>query len=239
MNSLQNDLRKAKVLLNVEIIGLNRFTDDDEEANIFFSSGRAMPWLQDTRADNVWSRWGTKYRDVRILDSSNRLVAVYNLTEHDLADSENYETLKQLLITLSNANDSDRDRLPDPWEEVYLHGLSGGPQDDPDRDGFSNFLEQAFGSDPLDAASVPAPRFSLNPSKQFTITFHRWAGSMVDYLAEGSTNLTQWSASTSMIRLTLNNLYDGTGRSKATYSFTKSALVQPAGFLRLNAKPKP
>ena len=61
-------------------------------------NGRSLPWLQETAdGDEVWGDWGVTYRDVVILNSSNEVVDVYNLTEHDLASAGSREALKQKL----------------------------------------------------------------------------------------------------------------------------------------------
>lgn len=57
-----------------------------------------LPWLQDTAEANVWVSWNVAYRDVWVLDGENKLVAVYNVTEHNLADAANYQALKDILI---------------------------------------------------------------------------------------------------------------------------------------------
>lgn len=62
------------------------------------SEGGDLPILQDTPLANVWTSWGATWRDVYILDGNNRLVSVYNLTEHDLSVAENRDTLRQMLI---------------------------------------------------------------------------------------------------------------------------------------------
>ncbi len=46
----------------------------------------------------MWERWQATYRDVHVVDADGARVAVYNLTEHDLADADNYEALKGLLL---------------------------------------------------------------------------------------------------------------------------------------------
>jgi hypothetical protein len=60
-------------------------------------SGRDLPWLQETEADDVWGDWGVTYRDVIILNAENIPVDVYNLTIHDLSVEANREELKQKL----------------------------------------------------------------------------------------------------------------------------------------------
>ncbi len=88
--------------LKVQILGVNGI--GLESGNPTITSGRDLPWLQDTAAEDVWTKWAVTYRDVVILDSAGYRVGVYNLTEHDLADTGNFATLKQLLVDAANAN---------------------------------------------------------------------------------------------------------------------------------------
>src|ERR1035437_1867564 len=53
------------------------------------------------------------------------------------------------------AADTDGDGLPDAWELQYFGNLNQGPNDDPDRDGFSNLAEYQNGSNPTNPNSVP------------------------------------------------------------------------------------
>lgn len=46
----------------------------------------------------MWESWAATYRDVQVVDAEGARVAVYNLTDHDLADADNYETLKEMLL---------------------------------------------------------------------------------------------------------------------------------------------
>jgi len=62
------------------------------------TTGRVLPWLQDRPDVDVWLTWQVEYRDVVILDATNRRVGVYNLTLHDLGEPGNLSTLKQLLL---------------------------------------------------------------------------------------------------------------------------------------------
>jgi len=57
--------------------------------------------------------------------------------------------------------DTDRDGLDDDWEMKWFGNLAAGPADDPDRDGRSNAVEQALGSNPL----VADPAFELELSR--------------------------------------------------------------------------
>lgn len=50
---------------------------------------------------NAWALWSVTWRDVVILDTANRRVAVYNLTTHNLADTADYAELRALLLEVA------------------------------------------------------------------------------------------------------------------------------------------
>ena len=54
--------------------------------------------VQDNDSDLIWQSWGGNWRDVMILDADNQLVGQYNLTDFNLSDPTNYETLKTMLL---------------------------------------------------------------------------------------------------------------------------------------------
>jgi hypothetical protein len=65
--------------------------------------------LQDTSEFQAFQSWRVEearptapaivYRDVVVLDTDNRAVAVYNLTDYNLAIRANYDRLKMILRT--------------------------------------------------------------------------------------------------------------------------------------------
>jgi len=69
----------------------------EESGNATITNGRTLPWLQDRPGEDAWTNWGVTWRDVVILDSTNVIVDVLNLTDHDLAYPANREALKQKL----------------------------------------------------------------------------------------------------------------------------------------------
>jgi hypothetical protein len=79
-------------------------------------NGRDIPLLQDVDANSnsvsdVWyDLWQITYRDVIVLDSDNEVVEVYNLTTHDLANSTNYNFLRDTILTAAN------DVEVSPWQ---------------------------------------------------------------------------------------------------------------------------
>jgi hypothetical protein len=81
---------------NVRIFGINGVGSESGNANI--ATGNTIPWLQDVEAVNVWESWDVTYRDVFVLNHRNELVRVFNLTDHNLNVSANYDSLKTILI---------------------------------------------------------------------------------------------------------------------------------------------
>ncbi|MDZ4805700.1 MAG: hypothetical protein SGI90_12650 [Candidatus Eisenbacteria bacterium] len=78
------------------ILGLTSV--DDGSGNDTIVIRRMIPWLQDTTEWMAWESWEITYRDVVILDEENRIVDVYNLTSHDLANPANFATLKNMIL---------------------------------------------------------------------------------------------------------------------------------------------
>jgi len=227
--------------LNIEILGVNR--EDQEPFNYSITAPRSLPWLQDTSMDQVWQRWQVSYRDVWILDSQNRLFAVFNLTENDLADAENRERLKRIFLSAASVADPDADQLPDDWEQRFLGGAGAMPSEDPDADGASNFAEFAFGTDPKNSRSGSLVRTTLSSSAGQTflsLTFRRRAGSILDYIVETSPDLEHWTASTAEVAVKKQprNLYDGTGTSEVTYGLVNPVSQRQHQFVRVRAVPR-
>lgn len=238
LNEIRNELRGSNLPVNIEIMGINLAGKEETFYNTVVTAGRTTPWLQDTSEANVWGKWGVVYRDVRILDSSNRLAAVFNLTEKPISDPANKAELKALLLSLASAYDADGDRLPDHWEQASLGTLGQGPNDDPDGDQASNMIELLLGSDPLDRASRPQARQWINEASRFTIVFPRWGGRLGNYTLGSSLDLQTWGGDSVLI-LSERNLVDGTGRFEVSASFEASVVNQSLGFLSLACSPKP
>jgi hypothetical protein len=80
----------------VQFLGINE--TGLESGNSYITTGRNIPWLQDTAEQQVWKSWGITFRDVVILDAENRPIKVYNVTTYNLAVAENYAALKQIML---------------------------------------------------------------------------------------------------------------------------------------------
>ena len=70
-----------------------------------------MPWLQDTEQQDVWHSWEVRFRDVVFLDAQNRPVAVFNLTDHNLSEEAEYDSLLGLVEELTGQREDAQDWL--------------------------------------------------------------------------------------------------------------------------------
>jgi Ca2+-binding RTX toxin-like protein len=103
---MQQEIASESPELSIDILGVNELGHESGNSEVI--DGRDLPWLQDIDDDangssDVWTAWDVTFRDVIITDSNNVQVAVYNLTNNDLANTNNYATLKQLLIDVASA----------------------------------------------------------------------------------------------------------------------------------------
>ena len=88
---MQNELAGT----DIRILGINQATAS--AGNIDNCEGKDIPWLQPDGFIDPWTDWDVRYRDVVILDENNIEVAVFNLTDYNLADQASYDELKALL----------------------------------------------------------------------------------------------------------------------------------------------
>ena len=98
---MQKELGGVTTKQKIQILGVNGIAL--ESGNAGMTTGRTLPWLQDTLAADVWNKWAVTYRDVIVLDQENRPVAVYNLTTYDLSNPSNFAALKSMLVDAANA----------------------------------------------------------------------------------------------------------------------------------------
>ena len=82
----------------IAILGVNEAGYANNEA---ICEGRDIPWLQDTQEDDWWGSWEITYRDVVILNRDGNEDAVFNLTEHDLGNPNEYAAFKALLLDVA------------------------------------------------------------------------------------------------------------------------------------------
>jgi len=62
------------------------------------TAGNSIPLLADTTEANAWGTWDAEWRDVVIVDEDNLQVDRISLTGFSLEETENYETLKAMLL---------------------------------------------------------------------------------------------------------------------------------------------
>lgn len=98
---MQGELEASQPSLAIHLIGINEAGQESGNEDVFASV--QLPLLQDDTSTNVWGCWQATWRDVRILDQANQLVGVYNLTEHDLSDPDNYAELEGMLIAAAGS----------------------------------------------------------------------------------------------------------------------------------------
>ena len=94
---MQNELAG----MGITIMGVNQI--GAESGNDVACDGRDIPWLQDDTTERSWDLWNVTYRDVYILGRDNELLAVYNLTDHNLGDAPDYAELKSMLQNAASA----------------------------------------------------------------------------------------------------------------------------------------
>jgi hypothetical protein len=92
---MHDELATEGLVHEIDILGVNNTGAESGIPDMCLN--RDLPLLQDTAPVNVWGTWHVTYRDVFVLDWDNRVVAIYNLTVHDLAQPANYEELKSVL----------------------------------------------------------------------------------------------------------------------------------------------
>lgn len=101
----------------------------------------------DTDADGLPDAWEMFY--------FTNLTATLNGDPDSDLQSNSYEFLHGTNPTVANSNgDTDNDGLPDAWEIANFGNLGQSATGDPDRDGYSNLVENQNGSDPNNANSI-------------------------------------------------------------------------------------
>ena len=65
-----------------------------ETGTTSFDATHALPMVNDNPTENIWQKWESQWRDFYILNRNNELLEIYNLTEHNLNDPNNYQELK-------------------------------------------------------------------------------------------------------------------------------------------------
>jgi hypothetical protein len=151
-------------------------------------------------------------------------------------------------LVLINPESSPDHSLPSNWRSSTTAGgnpgtsdastFSGDPRADDDGDGFDALLEYALGSDDLVAGDSTLPTVSVTAgTEQFlTLSFQRnLAADDLSYEIEVATDLTSWSAATTLVSSTNN----GDGTANVVYRSNHPSSAQVREFIRLRVTLNP
>jgi hypothetical protein len=93
-------------------------------------------------------------QDISFITTSSELLNPNALSNSDGSKSIS-PTLKDGKITILKEEEPEEpDELPDDWEMKYFGNLDQGPDDDPDRDGYTNLQEYQSGTHPNDPNDI-------------------------------------------------------------------------------------
>lgn len=93
---MQAELAVEHPELGLDIVIVNLTGLESGNASLFEVC--TLPVVQDDATANVWTSWGATWRDVYVLDRTNALHEVFNLTTYDLSDTANYDALYELFV---------------------------------------------------------------------------------------------------------------------------------------------
>ena len=120
------------------------------------------------------------------------------------------------------------------WSGSSGYNLQGGPNDDDDSDGLTNFNEYAFGLIPTIGASASPITAPDRNSGTFTYTRRKPSLSKLNYSYESSTTLTGWNPFIPPMPDGSNN---GDPVESITVTVPAALLAEPQVFLRVKASP--
>jgi hypothetical protein len=171
--------------------------------------------------------WQPLATNMYFATGTNGNVILYNNT----GDTNKYLVANAMMWVYDAAQDySSNGAVPAWWANFYfgtnVNGSVSGSAD-ADGDGYSNFAEYVFGTDPTDAASYL--HFTVSPvsSNVVAVTFSPWQGGRA-YQLQAATNLASPLWTTLTNRLTQNTNGSGT--------FTVTQTNAAAAFYRLSAQ---
>jgi fibronectin-binding autotransporter adhesin len=147
---------------------------------------------------------------------------------HTLVDGDNTWTFSEATGVLSlTVTGSDYD--------TWAVNLTGGPGDDDDGDGLSNFQEYAFGLDPLNGSSVSPITVPINPATgTFSYTRRNPALTELNYAIQTSTTLAvgDWTTDLGAIQSVVSTVGDV---QTVQVTLTGALLTEPKIFVRVEA----
>ena len=100
---MQQELDAAELEIPIQLHLINEAGFEDGQPDM--AAEGDLPLLQDTFEQMVWIEWRVNYRDVMVLDTRGHYVGSFNLTGHDLAETENWDALETLLFSAMDSTD--------------------------------------------------------------------------------------------------------------------------------------
>jgi autotransporter-associated beta strand protein len=120
------------------------------------------------------------------------------------------------------------------WSGSSGFNLNGGPNDDDDFDGLSNFEEYAFGLNPTNPASLSPIAPPDRSAGTFTYTRRKSSLAALSYAYESSTTLDAWDSFTPPVP---DSTDDGNPVETITVTIPAALLTEPGLYLRVKAAP--
>ena len=96
---MQAQLENNHPNLDIEIFAINMAGTGAGASSL--SSNINLPMVQDSNTLGIWNDWDAGWRDVFILNENNELVMIYNLTQNNLGNTNNYNTLMSHFIDIA------------------------------------------------------------------------------------------------------------------------------------------
>ena len=96
---MQAELNTVDTDLDISIMAVN----ESGYVTHYEATGEegSLPVIQDVNEVDVWEAWEVTYRDVIILNECGEKMDVYNLTSKSLQTEENYNTLKEMILSVA------------------------------------------------------------------------------------------------------------------------------------------
>ena len=110
---MQAELEAEYPSLSINILAVNEIGYGNS-----LGSDHTLPMLQDVSDADVWTSWNVTFRDVYVLDASNEVFGVYNLTQNSISDttSANYDELKCMFVEAAGGTCIEWD-CEDGWDD--------------------------------------------------------------------------------------------------------------------------
>jgi hypothetical protein len=169
---------------------------------------------------------GTEIVDTLFIDEVQAAAGTWGATGSGAThiDDDRFSGAGVVQVASGPAAGSDYDAWADGFD------LVGGPNDDDDNDGLSNFEEYAFGLDPTSGSSVTPVTAPNKATGAFTYSRRKPSLTGLEYTYESSTNLADWPDFTPAVADVSD---DGDPVEIITVTIPAALLAEPKLFLRV------